>query len=61
MSQNALGNYSEVQINALTKIFLFISHPNFIFCGLFVCPCSFRRPKNSSGDVFESTDSIRTF
>ena len=31
--------------NALTKNFLFIFHPDFIFCGLFACPFSLRRPK----------------
>ena len=31
--------------NALTKNFLFNSHPDFIFCGLFVCPWSLKRPK----------------
>ena len=32
--------------NALTKNFLFISHPDFIFCGLFICPWSLGRLKN---------------
>ena len=30
--------------NALTKNFLFNSHPHFIFCGVFVCPWSLGRP-----------------
>ena len=31
--------------NAPTKKFLFNSHPDFKFCGLFLCPCSLERPK----------------
>ena len=31
--------------NALTKNFPLNSHPDFIFCGLFLCPWSLGRPK----------------
>ena len=31
--------------NTLTKNFMFNSRPDFIFCGLFLCPLSLGRPK----------------
>ena len=40
--------------NALTKIFLFNSHPDFIFFGLFLCPWSLGRPKKCLRGRFET-------
>ena len=47
--------------NAPTKNFLFISHPNFISFGLFLCPWYLERPKGVSGDVSGETNSIGRF
>ena len=41
----SLGNHFFSANNALKKNFLFNSHPNFIFFGLFLCLWSLERPK----------------
>ena len=40
--------------NALTKIFLFNSHPDFIFCGLFHCPWYLGRPQKCLRGPFQT-------
>ena len=41
--------------NAVTKNFLFNSHPNFIFCGLFLCPCFLGRTNKCLRKLFSGT------
>ena len=40
--------------NALTKIFMFNSHPDFIFCGIFLCPLSLGRPQKCLRGRFQT-------
>ena len=40
--------------NALTKTFLFNSHPDFTLCGLFLCPWSLGRPKECLREPFRA-------
>ena len=61
MSLNSHWNHFLSSNIVLTKIFLFNSHPDFIFCGSFFILGLLGGLKSVSGDIFGHTDSIGSF